>query len=251
MFCPHCGKEIAEVQSFCQNCGGRIAGLIPPVHAAFGREKTPWEDREKHGFSRGLYMTVKKVLFSPSDFYKKMMVSGGINDPLLYGLIIGMIGLISLNFWDVFLRDALQSFMTPEMKAATGHAVFQGTGSAVTALMTPFVLIGALFIVSGMLHVFLWMARGAASGFEATFRVVGYSVSPFLFMVIPYFGFPISLFWTVTLVIIGLRDAHGTTGGRAAFAVFLPFILFCGLMALFAILFIGALTATCGALMRH
>ena len=236
---------------FCQYCGGRIADLIPPVLAAGGREKTPWEDREKHGYFRGLYMTVKNVLFSPSDFYKRMMVSGGITDPLLYGLIIGMIGLISLNFWDILLHHAFQSFMTPEMKAAAGHAMFQGLGSAGTALMTPFAFILILFIISGMLHVFLWMARGAASGFEATFRVVGYSVSPFLFMVIPYFGFPISLFWVVALVIIGLRDAHGITGGRAAFAVFLPFILFCGLMALFAILFIGALTASCGALMRH
>ena len=66
------------------------------------------------------------------------------------------------------------------------------------------------------------MVKGAKPGFEATFRVVAYGYSANIFMVIPFCGGILPLVWAVVLSIIGLREAHETTGGKAAFAVFLP-----------------------------
>jgi hypothetical protein len=248
MFCPHCGKEISDGQAFCQHCG---AGLAESGTAGLpGRSKTPWEDREAVGFTNGLFRTVKETLLHPSDFFRGMPVSGGLADPLIFALITGMAGLMFLNFWDILLHDSMLDFMTPELRAASERNVFRGRGASFAAVMTPFFLILWLFIASGLLHLFLLMVRGAKAGYEATFRVVSYSVSPFLFLAIPLCGMPITALWVMTTVIIGLKEAHETSGGKAAFAVLFPFLFCCGLFALAMALFMGAVAASFGSMMH-
>jgi len=246
MFCPHCGKEVTEGQVFCQHCGSRLVEETEGTKHVDGRSNTPWEDRENTGSISGLLLTIKEVLFSPTQFFRRMPVSGGLTDPLLYALIIGMTGLMFFYLWDLLLHDSMQNFITPELRAAAGRAAIRGGKSAVAAIITPFLFILWLFVVSGMLHLFLHLARGAKAGFEATFRVVSYSVSPFLFMVIPFCGMFITALWSMTLVIIGLRDAHETTGGKAAFAVLFPLIFCCGVMAVLIVIFMGAFFASFG-----
>ena len=253
MFCQHCGKEIVEGQIFCQHCGTRLVaensslGVSPPDG---GRYKTPWEDRETNGFFSGLFRTVQDVLFSPSAFFKKMPVTGGLTDPLLFAMIIGTVGLMFLSVWHLLLHDSMQSFMTTEMRNAAGGGMPIGIASPLGTLMIPFLLVIWLFVVSGMLHLFLMLVRGEKASFEATFRVVSYSVSPFLFMIIPYCGMLITMLWVLTLAMIGLRDAHETTGGKATAAVLFPFLFCCGMMVLAAVLFMGAIASSFGSMMQ-
>ncbi len=140
--------------------------------------------------------------------------------------------------------------MTPEMRSAAGGGLSHGIASPLGTVMMPFLLIIWLFVVSGLLHLFLMMVRGAKAGFEATFRVVCYSVSPFLFMVIPYCGMLITMLWVVTLTVIGLRDAHETTGGKATVAVLFPFLFCCGMFILAVVMFMGAIASSFGAMMQ-
>ena len=252
MFCQHCGNEIVDGQVFCQHCGTR---LVAEDHASgatprdVGRSKTPWEDRALNGFFNGLFKTVNEVLFRPSAFFKKMPVAGGLTDPLLYAMIVGTVGLLFLSVWHLVLHDPMQSFVTPEMSAA-GRGISSNVASPLGTAMIPFVLILWLFIVSGMLHLFVMIVGGAKAGFEATFRVVSYSVSPFLFLVIPYCGVVITPLWALSLFMIGIRDAHETTGGKATAAVLFPFLFCCGMMVLAAFLFMGAIASTFGAMMH-
>jgi hypothetical protein len=250
MFCPQCGKEITEGQVFCQHCGSRLSADTGIAVPAGGRSKTPWEDRENTGYFGGLFRTAKEVLFNPTPFFQRMLVTGGVADPLLYALIIGMMGLMFFYLWDILLHDSMQNFMTPEMRAAAGRTAIHGVSSIFASIITPFLLILWLFVVSGMLHLFLMLARGAKAGFEATFRVVAYSVSPFLFMVIPVCGLLVTALWAMTAVIIGLREAHETTGGKAVFAVLFPLIFCCGVITLIIMIFMGAFVASFGSLMH-
>jgi hypothetical protein len=247
MFCPHCGKEIAEGQIFCQHCGARLA---EPAPVAGGREKTPWEDREARGFFSGLFTTVKDTLFRPSEFFRKMPVTGGLTDPLLYALIIGMAGLMFSYFWQILLQGAMQDAMLPGMKAVAGQHMLRGIGMAVLAFLSPFLVILGLFILSGVLHLFLMMVKGARSGFEATFRVAAYGSSANLFLVIPFCGGLLAGVWAIVLTIIGLREAHETTGGKAAVAVFFPVVVCCGLILVAIALFMGAAAASLGTMMQ-
>jgi len=247
MFCPHCGKEIAEGQVFCQHCGAKLAEAAP---ISGPREKTEWEDRESKGFLGGLYTTLKDVLFRPSGFFKRMPVTGGLTDPLLYALIIGMVGLIFSYFWQILLQGAMQGMMLPGMKAAAEQNMFRGIGLAVLAFFSPFLIILVLFIGSGILHVCLVLVRGARSGFEATFRVVAYGYSTYILLVIPFCGGLIAGVWAVVLAIIGLREAHETTGGKAAFAVFLPVVVCCGLFLVAIAMFMGAAALSLGTIVQ-
>jgi len=248
MFCPQCGKEVADDQAYCHYCGALLAE--PPALVPAGRSGTAWEDRENTGFLTGLFRTLKETIFAPSQFFKKMAVTGGLTDPLLYAMIVGMVGIIFFYFWDILLRTPLQSFMTPELRAAADRSLVSSMGTAVTAVLMPFVLIFWLFAVSGMLHLFLLMVRGARAGFEATFRVVSYGVSPLVFLVIPVCGMPVTSVWIMTLAIIGLKEAHEISGGKAAFAVLFPLLFCCGLLILTIALFMSAIAASFGWVMN-
>jgi hypothetical protein len=47
-------------------------------------------------------------------------------------------------------------------------------------------------------------------------------------------------------VVIGLRDAHGTSGGKAAFVVLFPLIMCCAFVVLFSLLVLGTVAASFG-----
>ncbi len=253
MFCPHCGNEVTEGQIYCQHCGARIAAesmqTAAPESApeGGGRSKTPWEDRETGGFFSGFFKTLSGSLFHPSEFFKRMSVAGGLTDPLLYALIIGMVGLTFSYFWQILLRNALQGMM-PGIPATAAEQLFQGIGMAIFAFLSPFLIILGLFVSSGILHLCLMMVKGARKDFEATFRVVAYGYSANVFLVIPFCGSLLCAVWAIVLYIIGLKEAHETTGGKAAFAVFLPVIACCGLLVIAMVLFMGAVAASLGAL---
>ena len=260
MFCPHCGKEVADDQSFCQHCGARLAKPDAPAEAAAlesaepaaagGRGTTPWEDREARGFFGGLFATLKESLFHPTQFFRSMTVTGGLTDPLLYALIIGMVGIMFSYFWQIALKSAVQNMMAPGMEAAAGQYVFRGIGMAFLAFLTPFFIIIGLFVTAGMLHLFLMLVRGARAGFEATFRVVAYAYSANIFLVLPFCGGVIYGVWALVLMIVGFREAHETTGGKAALAVFLPLIVCCGLVFVLVALFLGAAAMSLGTMMQ-
>lgn len=242
MFCPHCGKEVSEGHVFCQFCGGAIATDVSA--SSSGRVKTPWEDPSTRWTVKGLVLSLKNSLFAPADFFRIMNVTGGITDPMLYALITGMVSWMIYYFWQIVLHDQLSSYIP--LRGASDFDVFHKTGIVAAAVLTPFILIASLFIWSGILHLLLMMVRGAKNGFEATFRVVSYSIGAYVFLMIPFCGAIISALWTIVLAIIGLKEAHGTTGGKALFAVLFPLIMCCAIVALFFLLVLGTVAASFG-----
>jgi hypothetical protein len=257
MFCPHCGKEVADDQLFCHHCGSRLREenatapleeVVAPGEA--GRERTAWEDRETRGFFGGLFRTLNDALFRPSEFFRKMPVSGGLTDPLLYGLILGMVGIMFSYLWQIVTRGSMQG-MIPGMQATAGPDILRGGGLALMAFFSPFFIIIGMFVSAGILHVCLMLVKGTKADFEGTFRVVAYGYSANIFMVIPFCGGLLTVVWALVLSIIGLREAHETTGGKAAFAVFLPAILCCGLAFLTVAAILGAAAGSLGMIMNQ
>jgi hypothetical protein len=248
MFCPQCGKEVFEIQAYCQHCGMRLAESAP--FSSGGRSRTSWEDRESIGFFTGLSKTLKEVLFTPTSFFRKMPVAGGLTDPLLFAMIVGMTGLLFSYLWDILFYSSMQQYVLPEFRAWSERGMMYDHGFSYFSVLTPFTLIIGLFLTSGFLHLVLLMVRGAKAGFEATFRVVGYGTAPFVVMIIPFCGMPVTWLWVITLSIIGLREAHETSGGKAAVAVLFPFILCCGIITMTMALFMGAVAASFGGMMH-
>lgn len=250
MFCPHCGTEIGEGYAFCPNCGIKLEqpGVIPSSGGE--RQKTPWEDRETQGFFGGLFRTVRQVLFQPAQFFRTMLLTGGLSDPLLFALIVGMAGLMFSYTWQLLLEESFVGFFPTEFRAAR-YQVFEGPNIALLAISSPIMLILTLFVAAGALHLLLMMVKGARAGFEATFRTVSYCFSPFLFQTIPFCGGMIGSVWMLVLLVIGLKEAHDTTGGKAAFAVLSPLFLCCGAVLFLSLLFMGALASSFGIMQQH
>jgi hypothetical protein len=245
MFCPQCGNETGENQAFCSQCGARLHEAPVAATPESTREKTPWEDRETNGFFGGLFKTAGNALFHPSEFFRRMPVRGGYGDPLLFALIAGMIGMIASYLWQLALKSTVQSVLPAVHAWPTG-----GVTTAFAAFVAPFLLIAGFFISAGLLHVFLLLVQGARAGYEATFRVVAYAASANLLLLAPFCGGIVSGIWSVVLLLVGLREAHEISGGKAAFAVFMPLVICCGVFALFAVLFMGAMAASFGSMMH-
>jgi len=173
-----------------------------------------------------------------------MFVTGGVTDPLLYALITGMVSWMLYYFWKIVLHDPLGGYNL--FKGASDLDLFQSVGIAALSVCLPFILIVSLFVWSGILHVLLMMVRGANNGFEATFRAVAYSMGAYVFLAVPFCGALLTGIWTAVLAIIGLKEAHGTTGGKAAFAVLFPLIMCCTAVVLFSLLVLGTVVASFG-----
>jgi hypothetical protein len=148
----------------------------------------------------------------------------GFGAVLVYYLIIGVVASGVNLFWtSIFNFSGIGNVFMPDMAASPLSGI-------VEFLLSPLLLIVTLYLVSGITHLCLMMAGGAKHGFQTTTRVFAFAYSPALLGVIPVVGNIIAFFWMIVLGIIGLREAHETTTGKATFAMLLPTFLFVTLL---------------------
>lgn len=65
---------------------------ITPAGGDGARSGLPWEHREQLGLVNAFIETVKLVLTDPNRAFTQMRTTGGIGEPLLFGVIGGSIG---------------------------------------------------------------------------------------------------------------------------------------------------------------
>lgn len=192
------------------------------------QKSIPWEERSGTLIS-DLWATTKMVLFQPREFYDRMPIAGGQKAPMTYAMIIGSVGGIIGVFWQVIFTilgaglDLGNSEM-PLMWTVAGMVLFM--------IFMPVLTIVALYIMAAVQHLLLMIVRGADGGFEATFRVLAYSVAANIWYAIPVLGGFIGSVWYLVLMIMGLPRAHQTSVGRVIVAVLvIPMVLVGGLVA--------------------
>jgi hypothetical protein len=242
MTCPQCGFEQPETDE-CKKCGIVLSkykqyeemarSFEDKVHEISTEEYTPWESGK--GFIGAFFKTIQEVLFSPAKFFKKAALGKGYWSPFIYGIICNIIGwgvniILAWLFWYTISVYLIQS--TP-LKGF----VLSNLASKVISL--PFVAAFLIFFYSGLVHLSLMVLGGNKSGFRASFRVVSYTFSGDLFRIIPLIGFIIGWIYRLVLAMIGLRESHNISTGKAVLAVLLPLIVLVGLSILFAVSFIS------------
>lgn len=232
--CPACGQDVPATAAKCNHCGEWLddradaplgspaspaehgAPLPPPgaVPTSYDDdleddEDCPWEERESYGTFSAYFQTATKCLLTPTAFFSRLPTSDGYFNPLLFAIFSMVV-------------SAALGYVGAQLIMGSGGGLFGlifGVFLALIAAMI-FVPIG-LFLWSGILHGSLLLVGGAKKGFEATFRTVSYASVAQLFNAIPFVGAVISL-WGVVLTVIGLRETHRTTTGKAAAAVAIP-----------------------------
>ena len=246
MTCPQCGFEQPETDE-CIKCGVIVSEYSEPkeqpretetrtreASASDGKELPPWESGE--GFITAFFSTTYGVLFSPSSLFRKVANGSGYWSPLLYGLIAGIIG-VGVSFLWFYL--ILARFL-PIEKFLPLHSSYYLLSFL---LPLPFQYALNLLVESAVTHLCLIIVAGNKNRFQATFRAVAYSFGAYLFGIVPLIGFFIGGLYQVVLVIVGVREGHGISTGRAILAVLLPLIVLIGLgiiAAIFIPLFFGS-----------
>ena len=224
--CPQCGFVQPESND-CIKCGIVISKFMEyqemarsyegQVREISSEEKaSPWEGGE--GFFEAYLKTSRDALFSPTKFFKKVATGEGYWSPLIYGIISGIIGFgVSLLwqwlFLSQFIPAKIQAFLPLSLSL-----IF-------ILIFIPFMVVFAILIGSGITHLCLMIVGGNKEGYQATFRAISYSYSAQLFDIVPFIGSFIGSIYMIILFIIGVREGHGISTGKAVLAVLLPVIV--------------------------
>lgn len=230
--CPHCSQPIHVDATKCRHCGRWLEPSLQSPEDDWDSKYCPWEDRGNLGLFEAIKQTVLGVLFRPTEFFSKTPPTGGLAKPLVFGLIVGSLGIVLTQVWTAVLQ--------PD-KGGLGHVLLWTIFSPVVAAI-------ALFVGSAITHVCLAIVGGANEEYEATFRVQCYAQAAQVWQVLPVAGAFVSTIWTLVAAVIGLREMHGTTSGKAVLAIILPVLVCCGIGIVAAWLIgLAALTALMGA----
>lgn len=205
-----------------------------------GRRLSPWERRAELGGWTASVETMKRVLFEPTDFFRTLRPDGSHATTLTYPLILGtLFGVISYIFFFIafreFMNQIIQTLQSMPKSSSGPPPQFAQFLSQWTWLMlvqglisVPINVLMGLYVGAGCYHLGLMIVGGNQRNFEATFRVAAYAMgSTAIFNVLPGVGPAVGGVWAIVVAIIGLRELHGTTTGKAAFAVLWPIVLGC------------------------
>jgi hypothetical protein len=180
----------------------------------------PWEDRHRFGALNGLYLTIKQVLLTPDAFFARMPAGIGVVQPLLFAVIIGIVGAFFDWMW-ALTGSSLQVFLSRHLFEIVSAPVLYG----VLFVLSPLTAAVTLIVTAGVLHLALILCGGNRLGFEATFRVVAYAEAAGIFSILPFCGAWLGILYGLAITVIGLYRIHDTDPWRAAVAVLVPVVL--------------------------
>jgi hypothetical protein len=195
----------------------------------------PWPPAEGESILTAFTDTCYQCLFKPATFFRAMP-SHGHGSALAFYLPIAIVSAAFSLLWSsvfdaVGIDDLLRRWLGQEASVTTATERLLGF------LFTPITALAALFIGSALVHVSLKVLGGARKPLQTTTRVFAFSSTPQLFTIIPVLGTITAVIWGLVLAVIGVREAHQTSTGRAIAAVFLPvFVLLIMAVGLFVLL---------------
>lgn len=207
---------------------------VPPVLAEdSGTEEPPfpWPPGAHSDVIGALAETWRRSVFQPTSFFRAMP-AGPYGSALLYFLPLGVMAAGFRLFWSgvyATLGFSLSNYIA-------GFNEPSALDRLVDFLLSPLLLVIGLFLASIVLHGALKLLGAARRPLSATTRVLAFAYGVELFVIVPALGPLISAVWMLVLIVIGLREVHGTTTGRALLAVIVPFALLTILFLLVAML---------------
>lgn len=159
---------------------------------------------------------VRRVVTTPVDFFARLPRRGNFLAPLVFALICIEVSTILGGL----LRLVWGGPATGGVRFQQGYGIGDFIASVITAPIGGAI---GLFILAGIGHLMVMLFVGSGnSGFEATFRIASYISVTSLVNWIPFIGGLLALYG-LYLAVIGVREMHSTTTGRAALVVLVPF----------------------------
>jgi hypothetical protein len=163
----------------------------------------------------------RRVILQPTGFFAGMPRGGALLNPLVFAVIC--IELSALLSALLVLAGVQQNpGFNPNPQNALPSVFTPGSALASIIVAPIFGAIG-LFIAAAIQQLLVRLVVGPAnSGFASTFRVASYTQVTGLVNWIPVIG-PLLSLYGLYLAVVGIREAHGTTTGKAALVILIPF----------------------------
>ena len=201
-----------------------------------GNRRTSGGDYELSNPLESFADVVRRVVLQPVGFFAGLPRRGSLLNPLVFALICTEIaailgGILSLaGVGGAFVTG--YGFQVPEN---------QGVGEFIgSVVLAPIGGVIGVFVVAVIAHLLVRLVVGATNaGFGATFRVVAYTSVTSLVSWIPFVGGLLALYG-IYLAVVGIREMHNTTTGKALVVVVLPVIVIV-VLALLGLLVAGAI----------
>ncbi len=231
--CTHCGFESGHGTLECPLCGTRLSetAVVRPDPIRAG--SVAWEDPSV-AFPVSLLRTWRDSLFQPAAFFRRLAWEGSLARPLLYYLLVSITSAFFVLLWRSTDAPLLPASFRPEAPLAP----------LVQFFFEPFAALIVLGLGVLVLQLFAVILAPARRGMRATARVFCYSAGPAVFTAAPVLGPAVGAVWSLVLLVMGLREAHRTTPGRAAAIVLIPVAGFLIVLASLLVLLVLAGLAT-------
>ena len=220
--CAKCGHESA-VFDRCPFCGEAAAAFEREVtgdgESAADVNLPAWEDPAVP-FPLNLVETWRRSVFEPGAFFAGGPFDRAAVRPVLYYLLVSVLAAALSLTWGTLLptmQPGLVETLAGILNVALPDAA-DGTGAAgrlADFFLTPFWAVLYLVVASLLLHAFVLVLVPGRRSLTATVRTICYACGPGVFVIIPFIGGWVAGIWGVVLTVIGLREAHRTTTGRA------------------------------------
>jgi hypothetical protein len=201
-----------------------------------GLRRTSGGDYELSNPVESFADVVRRVVLQPVRFFAGLPRRGSLLNPLVFALICTEIAAILGGI--LSLAGAGGAFVTGYgFEVPENQGVGEFIGSVVLA---PIGGVIGVFVVAGVAHLLVRLVIGATNaGFGATFRVAAYTSVTSLVSWIPFIGDLLALYG-IYLAVVGIREMHSTTTGKALIVVLLPVIVIV-VLALLGLLVAGAM----------
>ena len=207
---------------------------VPPPAISGG---LPWETQALG--PQPFLDTALLFIKDPAQAWRLTRETGDYVRPLLFGVIVGWVGLVFRALWGTIFGAGLTSMIPAQYAGLTRVG---GGSLIVQAFLGPLFVACGLFIAAAIIHV-SFMVVGALtsskSQFEGTFRLLCYASVANAANVVPLLGGLVAGVWAAYLVVVGAQQLHKTTQGKALIGILLPTIVCCVCIAVGAI-FAGA-----------
>ena len=184
-----------------------------------GESAVPWEHPAAHGWIPAFMGTLHGVMFRGPAFFSRLSAYGSLGPGYLFFLIMGYVAILGSLLWSQAMAALLPGAV---------HGLAERIALPVLLLLAPIALGLMLLFVAGFIRIILLLLAPDKSEFPLVYRVVSYSMAPFVLSIVPFVGPVIGAAWFVAALIIGCRNALGLSWKLSVFAPLPPAAMLLG-----------------------